>query len=114
MRSRKLYEKEIEITASTNLEKEDVERMVREAKQNKAKDRQHKELAQARNDTDTTIYQVEKSLRELNGKIPSRDRSTIERTIEDLKIAKESNDTARIKNQSERLQQASYAIAQQM
>jgi molecular chaperone DnaK len=106
-------EQRIAITASTNLNQADVERMVREAKQHEAEDRRRMELAQARNDADTLIYQVEKSLRELNGRVPARDRSTIERTIEDLQVAKESNDTARIRRLVEQLQQASYAIAQQ-
>jgi molecular chaperone DnaK len=107
-------EQAITITASTNLDDHDVERMVRQAKQHEAEDRRRMELAQARNEADTTIYQVEKSLRELNGKVPAHDRSTIERTIEDLKVAKESNDTARIRGLTEQLQQASYAIAQQV
>ena len=107
-------EQAITITASTNLDDHDVERMVRQAKQHEAEDRRRMELAQARNEADTLIYQVEKSLRELNGKVPAHDRSTIERTIEDLKVAKESNDTARIRGLTEQLQQASYAIAQQM
>jgi molecular chaperone DnaK len=107
-------EQAITITASTNLDDHDVERMVRQAKQHEAEDRRRMELAQARNEADTMIYQVEKSLRELNGKVPAHDRSTIERTIEDLKVAKESNDTARIRGLTEQLQQASYAIAQQV
>jgi molecular chaperone DnaK len=107
-------EQAITITASTNLDDHDVERMVRQAKQHEAEDRRRMELAQARNEADTMIYQVEKSLRELNGKVPAHDRSTIERTIEDLKVAKESSDTARIRGLTEQLQQASYAIAQQM
>jgi molecular chaperone DnaK len=107
-------EQTIAITASTNLAQNDVERMVREAKQHEAEDRQRKELVDARNTADATIYQVEKSLRELNGQVPASDRATINRTIEDLKVAKEGIDTARIKQLIEQLQQASYAIGQQM
>ena len=107
-------EQTITITASTNLDQSDVERMVREAKQNEAEDRRYKERIDARNTAEATIYQVEKSLRELNGQVPASDRATINRTIEDLKVAKEGNDTARIKQLTEQLQQASYAIGQQM
>ena len=103
-------EQRITITASTNLDQRDVERMVREAKQHEAEDRQRKELADARNSADAAIYQVEKALRELGAKVSNGDRSTIERTIEDLKVAKEGNDTARIRQLVEQLQQASYAI----
>jgi molecular chaperone DnaK len=107
-------EQTITITASTNLTQNDVDRMVREAKQHEAEDRQHRDLIDARNTADATIYQVEKALQNLNGQVPASDRATINRTIEDLKVAKEGNDTARIKQLIEQLQQASYAIGQQM
>jgi molecular chaperone DnaK len=107
-------EQTIAITASTNLDKSDVDRMVREAKQHEVEDRRRKERIDARNTADATIYQVEKALRELGGKVPASDRAAIERTIEDLKVAKEGDDTARIKQLTEQLQQASYAIGQQM
>ncbi|MBN1580859.1 MAG: molecular chaperone DnaK [Anaerolineae bacterium] len=107
-------EQTITITASTNLTQMDVERMVRESKQHEAEDRQRRELIDARNTADATIYQVEKALQNLNGQVPASDRATINRTIEDLKVAKEGNDTARIKQLIEQLQQASYAIGQQM
>jgi molecular chaperone DnaK len=107
-------EQSIAITASTNLDQSDVDRMVREAKRYEAEDRQRKERIDARNTADATIYQVEKALRELGDKVPASDRATIERTIDDLKVAKEGDDTARIVQLTEQLQQASYAIGQQM
>ncbi len=60
------------------------------------------------------IYQTEKTLGELNGQVPEADRATIQQTIEDLKRVKDSDDTARIQQLTEQLQQASYAIGQQM
>jgi molecular chaperone DnaK len=107
-------EQAITITASTNLDQSEVEQMIRQAKQHEAEDRRHKELVEARNTADTAIYQVEKALRELGDKVSAGDRSTIERTIEDLKVAKEGNDAGRIKQLTEQLQQASYAMSQQM
>jgi len=107
-------EQAIKITASTNLGKGDVERMVREAKQHEAEDRRRRDLVDARNGADAVIYQVEKSLRDLGGKVSNADRSKIERTIEELKAAKDGNDTAHIQQLIEQLQQASYAIGQQM
>jgi molecular chaperone DnaK len=103
----------ITITASTNLNENDVERMVREAKQHEAEDRRRKELIEARNNADALIYQTEKALRDLGEKIPANDRATIERTIEELNTAKNGDDTARIRQLTEQLQQASYAIGQQ-
>jgi molecular chaperone DnaK len=107
-------EQRITITASTNLTKSEVEEKVREAKRHEAEDRQRKELIDARNTADQMIYQTEKTLRELGDKIPAGDRTTIERTIEDLKRAKDGDDTTRIRQLIEQLQQASYAIGQQM
>jgi len=107
-------EQKIAITASTNLSQGEVERKVQEAKRYEAEDRRHKELIEARNTADQLIYQTEKTLRELGDQIPSGDRSTIERTIEDLRKAVQGEDTARIRQLIEQLQQASYAIGQQM
>jgi molecular chaperone DnaK len=107
-------EQRIAITASTNLSKSEVEEKVKEAKRHEAEDRQRRELIDARNTADQLIYQTEKTLRELGDKIPAGDRTTIERTVEDLKRAKDSDDTARIRQLIEQLQQASYAIGQQM
>jgi molecular chaperone DnaK len=104
----------ITITASTNLDQDDVDRMVRDAKQNEVEDRRRKELVEARNNADAMIYQIDKSLRDLGDKVPATDRATIERTIDDLKRAKESDDTAHIQQLTEQLQQASYAIGQQV
>jgi molecular chaperone DnaK len=107
-------EQKIAITASTNLSKDEVERKVQDAKRYEAEDRRRRELIDARNTADQTIYQTEKALRELGDKVPASDRSAIERTIEDLKRAKEGDDAARIRQLTEQLQQASYAIGQQM
>jgi molecular chaperone DnaK len=106
-------EQAIVITASTNLDQADVDRLVRQAKQHETEDRRRKELVEARNTADTTIYQIEKSLRDLGDRVPANDRATIERTIEELRRAKEGEDTAQIRQLTERLQQASYAIGQQ-
>jgi molecular chaperone DnaK len=107
-------EQKITITASTNMSKDEVERKVQEAKRNEAEDHRRRELIQARNTADQLIYQTEKTLGELNGQVPEADRATIQQTIEDLKRVKDSDDTARIQQLTEQLQQASYAIGQQM
>src|SRR6185436_8866530 len=78
-------EQKITITASTNLNKQDVERLVREAQQHAAEDRQRRELADARNQADTLIYQVEKALRELGDRVPASDRTRIEGQINELR-----------------------------
>jgi molecular chaperone DnaK len=107
-------EQQIAITASTNLNKDDVERLVQDAKRHEAEDQKRKELIDARNTADALIYQMEKTLRDLGDKVQASDRGRIEGIIEDLKRAKEGDDAARIRQLIEQLQQASYAIGQQM
>ncbi|MEJ5247380.1 MAG: molecular chaperone DnaK [Caldilinea sp.] len=107
-------EQSVKITASTNLSKEEVERLVREAKQHEEEDRRQRELIDARNTADNLIYVTEKTLRELGDKVPVNDRATIENLVEELKQVKDSNDLARIRSLTERLQQATNALAQQM
>ena len=107
-------EQSIRITASTNLKKDDVERMVREAERNAATDKRRKELVEARNNADALIYTVEKALRDLGDKVPGQDRRRIEEQVTALRKLKEGEDTAAIRQASEQLQQASYALSQQM
>jgi molecular chaperone DnaK len=107
-------EQQITITASTNLSQDEVEQLVRDAKRHEAEDRKRKELVEARNTADALVYQMEKTLRELGDQVSASDRGRIEGIIEDLKRAKEGDDAARIRQLTEQLQQASYAIGQQM
>ena len=86
---------------------------MQEAKRYESEDRRRKELIEARNTADQLIYQTEKVLRELDGKVPESDRATIQQTIEDLKRAKDGEEASRIRQLTEQLQQASYAIGQQ-
>ncbi len=107
-------EQKITITASTNMSKDEVERKVQEARRYETEDRRRRELIQARNTADQLIYQTEKTLGELDGQVPEADRATIQQTIEDLKRVKDGDDTSRIQELAEQLQQASYAIGQQV
>ncbi|MBP7692619.1 MAG: molecular chaperone DnaK [Anaerolineales bacterium] len=106
-------EQKITITASTNLNKQDVERMVSEAKRHEAQDRQRKELVEARNQGDSLAYAAEKALRDLGEKVPAGDRQKIEKSVAELREALQGEDAARIKQLSEAVQQASYALSQQ-
>jgi molecular chaperone DnaK len=107
-------EQKITITASTNLGEDDVERMVGEAKRHEAEDRRKRELIEARNTADAVVYQTEKALRELGDKVPDGDRRTIEGKIEELKQAMPGDDIQRMRRLTEEVQQASYALGQQM
>jgi molecular chaperone DnaK len=107
-------EQKVAITASTNLNKDEIERKVREAREHEADDRQRRELVEARNTADSLAYQTEKTLRELGDKLPAGERANIESKVNDLREALKGDDAARIKRLSEELQQALYAISQQL
>ncbi|MCA9875990.1 MAG: Hsp70 family protein, partial [Anaerolineales bacterium] len=104
----------IRITASTNLNESEIDRMVNEAKSHEADDQRQREVIEARNQADQLIYTVEKSLNELGDKLAANERSNIETLITELRETMKGNDIAQIRSQSERLQQASYAISQQL
>ena len=107
-------EQKVQITASTNLDDKEVDRMVREAKQNEAGDRRVRELIETRNQADHLIYTVEKSLQELGDKTPAGDRQNIERLVNELKAVKDGDNLEQIKSLTEQLQQASHALSQQL
>jgi molecular chaperone DnaK len=98
-------EQKVTITASTNLQKSDIERMVEEAKLHKSEDDQRKELAEARNLADNAAYQVEKAVKEAGDKIPANDRSDLDTKIQELRQAMTGDDLSRIRNLTEALQQ---------
>jgi len=107
-------EQSVTITASTNLDKGDVERMVEEAKSNEAEDQKRKEIADVRNTADSLAYQTEKTLNELGDKVPESDRESIDGKVKELREALEGDDLDRIKQLTEEVQQASYALSQQL
>ena len=107
-------EQSIKITATTNLSEDEVERMVREAKEHEREDEQRRQLVDARNTADSVIYAVEKALKELGDKVPATERGQIENTIHELKQAMDGDDVNRIRSLTEQLQQASHALSQQL
>jgi len=107
-------EQKVTITASTNLSKNDIDRMVQEARQNEAADKQRREMIEAKNNADNMAYQTEKTLRELGDKVPANERSNIEAKISELRAAAQTDDLARIKRATEEVQQAFYALSQQL
>ncbi len=107
-------EQSIQITASTNLSDDEVDRLVREAKENETTDLQQRQLVESRNAADSLIYATEKTLGELGDQVPLSDREQIEQTIGGLRVAMEGEDHERITSLTEQLQQASSALAQQV
>jgi molecular chaperone DnaK len=107
-------EQKITVTASTNLTEAEVDRLVREAEQNRTEDEQRHELAKVRNEADTLIYQTEKALSELSDKVPANDRTTIEGQVQELREALNGEDVNAIRTAMQTLQNATYALTQQM
>ena len=104
----------IKITATTNLSESEVEQMVRDAKAHEQEDEARKQLIDARNTADSTVYATEKMLKELGDKVPVTEKGQIENLINELKGVMEGEDAARIRSLTEQLQQASHALSQQL
>jgi len=107
-------EQKVTITASTNLNKNDIDRMVQESKSHEAEDKKRRELIDAKNTADSLVYQTEKALKDLGDKVPSAERGEIETKINELKSAAQSDDLSRIQQASESVQQAFHALSQQL
>jgi molecular chaperone DnaK len=107
-------EQKVTITASTNLNKNDIERMVQEARQNEAADKKRREVIQVKNDADNLAYQIEKSLRDLGDKVPAAEKDSIESKVNELKQAAQGEDVDKIKKLTEELQNTFHALSQQL
>ena len=104
-------EQHITITASTNLTDEEIDRMVKEAEENKEKDDKRKEEAEFRNDAEQLVFQTEKSLKDLGDKVSDKEKDEAEDLIKDLKKALEDDDIDEIKEKKDALQEKAMALA---
>ncbi len=107
-------EQKVTVTASTNLSKDEIERKVREGRDHEAEDKRQRELIQARNSADSLVYQTEKTLRDLQDKVPAGDRQNIESKLSQLREVMKGNDVARISTLTNEVQNAFYALSQQL
>ena len=107
-------EQHITITSSTNMSKEDVEKAVREAEQFAAEDAKRKEEVDVRNSGDQMVYQTEKAMEDLKDKIDAADKSSLDAGLEKLKEALKGTDTETIKNATEELSKAFYAVSEKL
>ncbi len=105
-------EQKITITASTNLDKKDIEKMVEEAAQNRTADEQRKELIELKNQGDSLAYQAEKLLQDMGDKIPAEQRGKVESQVKELREALEGEDKTGIQNLVNALQSDLQAIGQ--
>ena len=103
-------EQSISITGASTLPKDDVERMVRDAEQNAATDKERRERIDLKNQADSLAYQAEKQMSELGDKVPEADKTKVEGLVKDLREAIASEDFDKIKTMTTDLQQALYGI----
>jgi molecular chaperone DnaK len=107
-------EQSIQITASSGLSEEEIERLIKDAETHAEDDKKKRTLVDARNQADSLIYQTEKSIKELGDKIDAGLKSNVEDVIERLKKAMEGTDADEIKRLTEELTQTSHKLAEAM
>ena len=103
-------EQSITITASGNLSEDDIKRAVKEAEQFADEDKKKKEEAETINKADNTLYQTEKTLKDMGDKISADDKAKIEAEMNNLKQARGNNNVDEIKAAEEKLTQVSYEV----
>ena len=103
-------EQSITITASGNLSEDDIKRAVKEAEQFADEDKKKKEEAETVNKADNTLYQTEKTLKDMGDKISADDKAKIEAEMNNLKQARGNNNVDEIKAAEEKLTQVSYEV----
>ena len=104
-------EQSITITSSTNLSDEEVEKMRKEAEENKEADEKRKEEAEVKNEAEQLIFQTEKTIKDLGDKITDKEKEDLEDDIKDLKEALEEDDIDDIKEKKESLQEKAMKFA---
>jgi molecular chaperone DnaK len=105
-------EQSIQITASSGLSKEEIERLVKDAELHASEDKELREKVEAKNTADSMIYSTEKSMKELGDKVDAATKTKVDGIISQLKKAMEGDDVNEIKRLSEELTQASHKLAE--
>ena len=96
-------EKQVRVTASSMLSKDDVDKMVSDAKEHAAEDRQRRDEVETRNQADALAFQADRTLRDLGDKVASADKADVEQKTESLREALNGNDLGAIRTRSEEL-----------
>jgi len=107
-------EQHIQITSSSGLNEEEIQRMVKDAEANAAADKAKRESIDARNEADSLIYATEKTLKDLGDKVNAADKQAITDAVAALKKSMEGDNVEDIKAKTEALKQASYKIAEEV
>ncbi|MFF5532092.1 molecular chaperone DnaK [Streptomyces cinerochromogenes] len=107
-------EQKMTVTGGSALPRDDIDRMVREAEQHAEEDRQRREAAETRNQAEQLVYSTEKLIRDNPDRIPADARSETESALADLKERLKSEDTAAIRQATDRAAQAAQKIGTAM
>jgi molecular chaperone DnaK len=107
-------EQSIKITASSGMSKEEIDKAVKESEAHAADDKKKRELAEARNEADTLIYSVEKSVADYGSKLTETERTDIQKAIEEAKRVKDGQDTEAIKKAVAELSKTSHKLAEEV
>ena len=105
-------EQRITITASSNLSKDEVDRMVKDAAAHSEEDKRKREEAEIHNQAQSLVYSVEKTLKDMGDKIDPSDKAEVEKSLDNVRSLLKSGAADELKRAADRLQEASYKIAQ--
>jgi molecular chaperone DnaK len=107
-------EQSIKITASSGMSKEEIEKAVKESEAHAADDKKKREVAEARNEADTLIYSVEKSVADYGSKLTEAERAEIQKALEEAKRVKDGQDVEAIKKAVADLSKSSHKLAEEI
>jgi molecular chaperone DnaK len=108
-------EQSIRITSTSGLTEEEIKKMTRDAESHSEEDKRKKQLAEARNEADTLVYTVEKSLKDYGDKLNEAEKKDIEEAVERCKKAKDtSSEASEIKSAIEDLMNKSHKLAEHL
>jgi len=106
-------EQKITIQSDSGMSKEDIDRMVKEAKAHEAEDKKQKEAVDTKNNAEALVYQTEKTLKEFEGKVDKAKADEVKAASDKVKDALKGGDTAAIKSATEALQKVLYELSSQ-
>ncbi len=107
-------EQSMMISGQSTLNKEDIDRMVKDAEAHAEEDRQRRAEAEIRNNADTLVYQTEKVLKDQGDKVTDDERAAVETPLADLRKSLEGNDYDAIKQATDALASSSQAFSQKL
>ncbi|SHE33538.1 molecular chaperone DnaK [Alkalibacter saccharofermentans] len=102
------------IQSSTNMSDEEIEKAVKEAEKFAEEDKKKKDEVEVKNTADSTIYQIEKSLKDLGDKVAADEKQKVEDAVKDLKEKMEGSDVEAIRKATEALNEVFHPIAQKL